>query len=301
VKGLAGFVRWYFYPVALAITLLYIVSDVLGALGPLGKAYPIYLGALIVVMVSLELLIPLRKDWSMTWKSLLGRDLPMLAVNGVAIVATTYLITALAIGQPLYSVALGHWMPWWAEAIAAILISDFMWYWVHRICHEARGRWGRWLWKTHVLHHLPDRVYVFMHAVGHPINSAYVRIILMIPALALGFSPEAVFAAAVLNGFQGLVSHFNVDIRAGWLNRFFMGTELHRYHHSSAVSEAKNFAAVVTLWDQLFGTFEHQPDRQPAHLGISDRDHYPTDQQWGRLMAIPFVKSDPTTGRTSGT
>lgn len=26
-------------------------------------------------------------------------------------------------------------------------------------------------------------------------------------------------------GFQGLVSHFNMDIRAGWLNYIFIGTE----------------------------------------------------------------------------
>jgi sterol desaturase/sphingolipid hydroxylase (fatty acid hydroxylase superfamily) len=161
---------------------------------------------------------------------------------------------------------------------------------VHRTSHEARGPLGRWLWKTHVLHHLPERVYVFMHAVGHPINGAYVRFILMIPAVALGLSPEGVFAAAVLNGFQGLVSHFNVDIRAGWLNRVFMGTELHRYHHSIVVSEAKNFAAVTTLWDQLFGTFEYYPDSVPKQLGIADREFYPSDRQWKLLMAIPFTR-----------
>jgi sterol desaturase/sphingolipid hydroxylase (fatty acid hydroxylase superfamily) len=224
-RVLVGLVRRYFYPLALAVTFAFIVADVRGALGPLGKAYPIYLGALIVTMVILERLVPLRRDWNMTWSSLLWRDLPMLAVNGLAIVATTHVVTALAHDLPSYRFALGQWMPWWAQAASALLISDFLWYWVHRTSHAARGRFGRWLWKTHVLHHLPDRVYVFMHAVGHPINGAYVRFILMIPALALGTSPEGVFAAAVLNGFQGLVSHFNVEIRAGWLNRFLMGTE----------------------------------------------------------------------------
>jgi sterol desaturase/sphingolipid hydroxylase (fatty acid hydroxylase superfamily) len=124
--------------------------------------------------------------------------------------------------------------------------------------------------------------------VGHPLNSAYVRVILMLPPIALGFSQEAIFAASVLTGFQGLVSHFNVDIRAGCLNRLFMGTELHRYHHSADPKEGKNYAAVVTLWDQLFGTYDHHPGAQPRALGVHDRSAYPQNEQWGALMAIPF-------------
>jgi sterol desaturase/sphingolipid hydroxylase (fatty acid hydroxylase superfamily) len=178
--------------------------------------------------------------------------------------------------------------PWWAQAGGAILVSDFIWYWVHRHSHEGKGRMGQWLWKTHALHHLPDRVYVFMHAAGHPVNSAYVRVILMLPAISLGLSKEAAFAATVLTGFQGLVSHFNVDIRAGWLNRIFMGTELHRYHHSAEPSEGKNYAAVITLWDQVFGTFEYHPGVDPKALGVRDRADYPEDDRWAELMALPF-------------
>jgi sterol desaturase/sphingolipid hydroxylase (fatty acid hydroxylase superfamily) len=276
----------------LSFTLIFIGAEVLGKLGPFGKAYPIYLGVLIVTMVSLERLVPARRDWNMTWSSLLWRDLPMLVVNGVVIAVTTRVVTSLANWtEPRHNGQL-HWIPWWAEAVTAILMSDFMWYWVHRTSHEGKSKLGQWLWKTHVLHHLPDRVYVFMHVVGHPINSAYVRVMLMLPALALGFSAESIFAASVLTGFQGLVSHFNVDSRAGWLNRIFMGTELHRYHHSAVPGEGKNYAAVITLWDQLFGTFEFHPGRQPNQLGVLDRIAYPDDKQWGRLLAIPFVHGE---------
>lgn len=284
----ARLVRHGFYPLALGLTFAFIYLAVRGWLGPLEKAYPVYLGGMIAAMVVLEWLLPLRTDWSMGWRSFSRRDLPMMAMNGATIAATTGGVTTLAQWAASGTILHTYWHPWWAEAIAAILISDFIWYWVHRYCHEGRGFLGQWLWKTHALHHLPEQVYVFMHVVGHPINSAYVRVILMLPPIALGFSVEGIFAAAVLTGFQGLVSHFNVDIRAGWLNRIFMGTELHRYHHSADPREGRNYAAVVTLWDQLFGTFEYHPGAHPAALGVQDRAAYPENGKWGALLSMPF-------------
>ncbi len=280
-------IRYIFYPLALAATLAFIHAQISGTLGPLGKAYPVYLFVLIATMVIMERVAPMRPHWSMSKKTFFVRDLPMLVFNGATIAATTYAVTWLAqhLGRiPIYKMSI----PWWAEAIAALLISDLIWYWVHRHSHEGKGWLGRWLWKTHVIHHLPGEVYVFMHVVGHPINGAYVRIILMLPAILLGFSPEGVFAASVFNGFQGLVSHFNFDSCAGWFNRIFMGTELHRFHHSANRDQAKNYAAVFSIWDQLFGTFVFQPGKTPEMLGVSNRESYPADKEWLKLLRIPF-------------
>jgi sterol desaturase/sphingolipid hydroxylase (fatty acid hydroxylase superfamily) len=282
----ANWKPYIFYPLALVATLAFIQAEVSGLLGPLGKAYPLYLFILISIMVAFERIAPMRREWNMTKISLLTRDLPMLAFNAAAIVSTTYAVTWLAshyAWSPLHKST----FPWQVEAIFALLLSDFLWYWVHRHSHEGKGWLGRWLWKTHAIHHLPGEVYVFMHAVGHPINSAYVRVILMLPAILFGLSPEAIFAASVFNGFQGLVAHFNVDSRAGWFNRLFIGTELHRFHHSANMDEAKNYGAVVSIWDQLFGTFR-LPGVAPEKIGVDDRAHYPADRQWAKLLALPF-------------
>jgi sterol desaturase/sphingolipid hydroxylase (fatty acid hydroxylase superfamily) len=53
-----------------------------------------------------------------------------------------------------------------------------------------------------------------------------VRAILTIPPYLMGFSPEVLFATNVVIGFQGLVSHFNVNSRVAWLNYLLVGTEL---------------------------------------------------------------------------
>jgi sterol desaturase/sphingolipid hydroxylase (fatty acid hydroxylase superfamily) len=281
-----------FYPAALCLTLLYIFLEVRRTFGPLGSAYPVYLALLIFAMVLLERLVPLRAEWAMSWRSLLRRDIPMLVMNGIAIAITARAVTALSewLGGGRFLAT--HLGPWWVQAALVILLSDFVWYWVHRYSHEASGPLGGWLWRTHVMHHLPAQVYVFMHVVAHPLNAAGVRVILMLPAVVFGFSKEAIFAAAVLNGLQGLVSHFNVDVRAGWLNYLFMGTELHRYHHSADAQEGKNYAAVVTLWDQIFGTFSYHPGGQPDALGVHDRAGYPSDHDWLALMRLPFRRGE---------
>jgi sterol desaturase/sphingolipid hydroxylase (fatty acid hydroxylase superfamily) len=285
-KGDSNWMRYVFYPLALASTLFYIHAEVEGWFGALGKTYPLYLLTLISTMLVFERIAPMRTQWNMSKRSFLIRDLPMLVVNGAVIAATTYLVTWLAVHHGGFFLHKST-LPWQAEAIIALLLSDFLWYWVHRYSHEGKGRLGRWLWKTHAIHHLPGEVYVFMHVVGHPINSAYVRVILMLPAILFGFSPEAVFAASVFNGFQGLMSHFNVDSRAGWFNRLFIGTELHRYHHSADMEEAMNYAATVSIWDQLFGTYR-LPGIAPLKLGVGDRANYPSDNQWAKLLAMPF-------------
>lgn len=280
---------YLFYPFALVTTLAFIQVEVRGWFGPLGSAYPMYLLVIISAMLAFERIAPMRPEWGMTKKSFFTRDLPMLAVNGATIAATTFVVTWLA--QRYSGLGLLHHstLAWQAEAICALVLSDLLWYWVHRVSHEGKGLLGRWLWKVHAIHHLPSQVYVFMHAVGHPINGAVVRVILMLPAILWGLSPEAVFAASVFNGFQGLVSHFNVDARAGWFNRIFVGTELHRFHHSTNLDEAKNYAATFAFWDQLFGTYR-LPAAAPQKLGVDDRESYPADTQLVKLLVFPFVR-----------
>lgn len=284
----AWIVRHASYPVALLLTLLFIGHSVMASDAPPGHGYPLYLAVVIGAMLCLERILPLRSEWGMTRRTFWQRDIPMLAINGIAIAGTTALVTWLAgHGDGMHGARSLGW-PGWVEAALAILVSDFIWYWVHRYSHEGRGRLARWLWLTHVHHHLPAQVYVLMHAVSHPLNSIYVRLILMVPPIAMGLSKEAVFAASVLTAFQGLVSHFNVDIRAGWLNHVLIGTELHRFHHSTDPEEGRNYAAVITLWDRVFGTFQYKPDQLPEALGVHDRKRYPGEREWAALMLLPL-------------
>jgi sterol desaturase/sphingolipid hydroxylase (fatty acid hydroxylase superfamily) len=84
------------------------------------------------------------------------------------------------------------------------------------------------------------------------------------------------------------VSHFNVDIKAGPLNYLLVGTELHRFHHSASLDEAKNFGVLTPFWDLVFGTFRYDPRRLPEALGVVDPSQYPPSTAIGKVLMLPL-------------
>jgi sterol desaturase/sphingolipid hydroxylase (fatty acid hydroxylase superfamily) len=250
-------------------------------------------GGTIVTLVVLEFLYPLDRRWRMTWRSFFGRDIKYLIAGGLSGAATNFLFGL--IGMSLASTHTGVLTQWpvWLAGPAAILAFDFFQYWQHRWSHEADTVWKRWLWRTHAPHHLPEQVYVLMHPAGHPINFFLLQGLIRIPLFyVLGVSPEALFAATAITGMQGIFSHCNVDIRAGWFNYIFAGTELHRYHHSADTREWKNYAVVFSFLDVLFGTLVYRPGTAPAELGVANADAYPRSSQFWQVMLIPLLRAD---------
>ena len=200
----------------------------------------IWTGGSIAVLIALEFAYPLDERWRMTWRTFFGRDIKYFIGGGLTGAATNYGLGV--VGLTLGAGHVGpitHW-PIWLAVPATIVAFDFCQYWQHRWSHEADNPLKRFLWKTHAPHHLPEQVYVLMHPAGHPLNFILIQGIIRVPLFyVLGVSPEALFAATAIIGLQGLVSHCNVDLRAGWFNRIVAGTELHRFHHSADVSEAQ--------------------------------------------------------------
>lgn len=282
------FIQYGLYPLLFVVMLGYALLELNQPAGKLGSYYGIYLTLLVVVMLLVETLHPLRSEWRMTKASFFRRDLPYMVVGGLTLVAVNYGAAWAILHFGMERGSSHAAMPLVPAVLLVLLIPDFIWYWVHRLSHEGRGRFGQWLWAMHVAHHLPQQVYLLMHAVAHPLNTIIVRAILTVPMFLLGFSTEALFVANLVVGLQGFVSHFNVDIRAGWANYFLMGTELHRYHHSADPNEAKNYGAVVTLWDQLFGTYYYRPGVVAQRLGVKRPEDYPQDRELLRVLALPF-------------
>ena len=280
--------RYGLYPLLLGATLAFVAFELSGASGKLGRYSGLYSGSLFVLLVVLERLLPMRDDWGMTARTFFRRDLPYLAIGattlGIVGFAASWFLNHFGISRASSHAAL----PLVPSVVLVLIIPEFVWYWVHRWSHESRGRVGRWLWTIHLPHHMPRQLYVLMHAVSHPLNTLVVRLILTAPLFFLGFSAEAMFAASMIVGLQGLVSHFNVDLRVGWFNYVLVGTELHRYHHSADVDEAGNFGNVVPLWDLVFGTFVYRPGEAPRELGVAQPARYPDELRIGQVLALPF-------------
>ena len=157
--------------------------------------------------------------------------------------------------------------------------------------HLSGGSVLKFLWHAHAIHHLPQQLYVIMHAVFHPINGIVVRLLVQLtPIWIFGFHADAVLIYGSVIALQGTVSHLNVDMRLGWLNYVFVGPELHRYHHSASSQEAVNYGSTLSIFDQLFGTFLYKKDEQPSALGLRKEDGYPAQHAFGDALAFPFVR-----------
>jgi sterol desaturase/sphingolipid hydroxylase (fatty acid hydroxylase superfamily) len=231
-ERLRGLVRWGAYPVLLGATGTICTLALLGQ-WPYQITYGLTVLGLVAALMTLEFLFPYRDEWRMTKRSVL-RDLKYITAGSIVVgLGNTLLgVVALALAErhtgPLAQAPIYVALP------IALLTFEGLNYVHHRLSHELPGAFGRFLWLTHVAHHLPDRVYVVMHAAFHPLNVAITQVIIMLlPLTLLGVTPEVTLAFNVLVGFHSIISHCNVDLRAGWLNYVFIGTELHRFHHSA--------------------------------------------------------------------
>ncbi|MDI9311500.1 MAG: sterol desaturase family protein [Limnohabitans sp.] len=171
-----------------------------------------------------------------------------------------------------------------------MLIYELLQYWFHRISREAKGNFGQFLWKIHAIHHLPEKVYLLMHSVVHPLNTIIVMLISQLVFIGLGVNAATLLIINTIVTLQGLLSHFNVEIKVGWLNYVFIGTELHSFHHSNKLDEAQNFGAVLSIWDIVFGTFYYRKNEPPIELGIIQPEKYPDSKDIGKILIFPFVK-----------
>lgn len=251
------------------------------------QVYGITTVILVVILVTTETLFPLNVAWKMTKKSF-WRDLRYIFIDAPVIGLTKTAFGWVAIFYSEQHEGIFSKMPLITSTIGLLLVFEFIQYWYHRLSHTGQGKISHFLWKIHLAHHLPEKVYVVMHAVFNPINAFITASIIQIPLILLGISPEAALIATLLIDLQSLVSHFNVNIKAGWLNYIFIGTETHRFHHSANLKEAQNYGNTLAIWDIIFGTFYYAPNHIPTQLGVSDSDNYPKSEDILRVIALPF-------------
>jgi sterol desaturase/sphingolipid hydroxylase (fatty acid hydroxylase superfamily) len=245
----------------------------------------------ILALVTLETVFPLERKWKMTWRSF-ARDIKYIIAGGAtfALVDGFFGLASIRLNAGRVG-PITNW-PLYLSVPATLLVVEFLNYWQHRWSHELRGSIGKFLWRSHAAHHLPEQVYVLMHPAVHPINTFIVRgLVTLLPLYYLGASPETALLFSTIVTFQSVISHFNVDIRTGWLNYVLVGTELHRFHHSASLVESKNYAVTFSFLDVLFGTFYYRPGSFPKRIGVVDANAYPKSNEFWKVMRMPFERA----------
>ncbi|MBB1380977.1 sterol desaturase family protein, partial [Shewanella sp. SR41-2] len=144
-----------------------------------------------------------------------------------------------------------------------LIAQDFCYYWFHRASHRIR-----WMWAAHVVHHSSENMNfstAFRQSLMYPLAGKWP---FWLPLVVLGFDPNWVVFAVLLNlGLQFFV-HTQAIKSLGPLELIFNTPSHHRVHHGRNPQYIdKNYAGVLIIWDKMFGTFE--PEVETVQYGIT--------------------------------
>lgn len=137
-----------------------------------------------------------------------------------------------------------------------ILMTDFVWYWYHRLGHEVN-----FFWAAHIVHHHSE-AFNFTTAARITTFQAIVRTGFWCVLPLLGFHPSMVITMLLVHGGYSFFTHTQLIGKIKWLEYVFVTPSVHGVHHASDEKYLdKNFGDMFTFWDRLFGTFQSEEEK----------------------------------------
>lgn len=154
-----------------------------------------------------------------------------------------------------------QWNSMWTWVIMA-LAYDFLYYWFHRFAHEANV-----LWNTHQTHHSSED-YTLTTALRQSATQTYGAVFIYLPAAL--FVPPSVYAVhRQLNLLYQFWIHTELVNNLGPLEYILNTPSHHRVHHGrNPYCIDKNYAAVLIIWDRMFGTFQPELKEEKVVYGL---------------------------------
>ncbi|KAK7480947.1 hypothetical protein BaRGS_00027762, partial [Batillaria attramentaria] len=153
-------------------------------------------------------------------------------------------------------------LPWnspWTW-LAALLLVDLGYYWVHRCGHEVNI-----MWAGHQTHHSSED-YNLSTALRQSVIHRYLSWMFYLP-LALFIPPTQFQVHIQFNLLYQFWVHTEVISHLGPLEYILNTPSHHRVHHGrNPYCIDKNYAGTFIIWDRIFGTFE--PEKEKVVYGL---------------------------------
>ncbi|WP_170304766.1 sterol desaturase family protein [Croceicoccus estronivorus] len=239
-----------------------------------------------------------RSDWLV---NLLCGALGMAIVRPILSIGLAFLFVTLLPGeQGMFADA-----PFWLVFLVTLLVTEFLFYWVHRWAHEGRNKPGRdWLWRLHRTHHSGKYMNLMLMIRINPFW-AILQPQTWTTAFALyAGQPIAAALVALTTYAWNVITHSNFRWddsvrRAPVIGRLFYAAEhifvspgVHHTHHGYGKDGAnyRNFGVVFSIFDTMFGTL-HIPQGRPWRYGVPGADAH-----WTEEVFYPFVRHSPKKG-----
>lgn len=172
------------------------------------------------------------------------------------------------------------WLP------AALLLSDCLQYWEHRLEHHPL------LWRFHAVHHSTREMASTSNA-HHFLHQVLMVVIYGLPMAAICGDPMVSLWVTVPIYWWAAVIHSPAKINIGPLRMILVDNRAHRIHHSLDQPQHfdKNFGAILNVWDRLFGTFYRPAVDEWPSTGV--REYGELQSPLGSL-AQPFLPKRPS-------
>ena len=124
-------------------------------------------------------------------------------------------------------------LPFLAQLTIAIVIADFLSYWIHRAYHRFPL-----LWAFHVVHHTSEELDWLSTSRLHPVSQILNTAAMALVLICLGLPIASVVAANVFTGAAALLVHANVNWTFGPLRHLLVSPIFHHWHHARVDDEA---------------------------------------------------------------
>jgi sterol desaturase/sphingolipid hydroxylase (fatty acid hydroxylase superfamily) len=170
--------------------------------------------------------------------------------------------------------------PLWQQAFEALVLSELLSYWAHRLAHT----W-QWWWRFHKVHHSVAELDWLAAGRVHPLDQALQRCFLIIPLYVAGFDGSVLGTALALFTVQGFFVHANLRWRFGWLRNLVVTPEFHHWHHSlDPRARNANYSGKFPVLDMLFGSYYLPDGEWPTGYGVGEA----VPDGWLRQILWPF-------------
>jgi alkylglycerol monooxygenase len=143
--------------------------------------------------------------------------------------------------------------------ILLFILTDFVWYWYHRLAHEINI-----LWMAHVVHHQSED-FNYTASARITVFQAFVRTGFWAVLPLLGFPAGMITSLLLVHGLYPFFIHTRLIGKLGVLEYILVTPSHHRVHHASDEKYLdKNYGDVLIIWDKLFGTFKKE-EEEPSY------------------------------------
>jgi len=144
---------------------------------------------------------------------------------------------------------IGQW-PFWVRFAIGVLVTDFLYWLQHYINHKVP-----WFWEMHTVHHSQKEVNFFTDFRYHIVEYVIRHTVLIIPFFILRMDIPTIVWFSIFRNQYTHFYHGNIKTNLGFLKYILVTPQSHRVHHSVlSEHQDKNFGAVFSIWDFLFGT-----------------------------------------------